>query len=334
LPNYAPEIGTPGIVFVGDSFAVNITTINIGPADATANSITRAVFESNSRNFTVPPLSSGSRQTNSASFTCTSAGLKNVVEIVDLLDTVFESNENDNNQSFPIACYTAPTSCNLSFAANSPPFSTSESALVQATCYYADGAIQTACPSFDWQQNANNSSMSPTNTPAAMLPRSTLVISNADTPQIGRKVAVTTAVMDMSCELPFDISETPVGPDYAIISMASSPIPASLGQTVYFTVRVQNIGNVDAVNNSKTYATFTPGCTPVKTDYDLPPLTVSQINTNSELACTCASPGWQSVSVIANQQQTQWETTFLNNNAIYLFYCQATSRPLVCSDYV
>jgi len=335
LPNYVPNITAPSVAFVGYQFSASFGTKNIGTANAASNSTTRATFQGQSTDFLVSPLPAGAQQIDNIwGLSCTSTDTKSIAEYVNLYNTVTESNYLDNTQLWPITCYNAPDSCNLSFSGNTPPFGTYENALVTATCY--NGNVQTACPPFSWAQTANNSSMVPSFTNASLSPNSTLVIFNADTPQIGRKVTASSSLnmLDLSCELPFDISDQPVGPDYTILSIVASAIPASLGQTIHFTVKVKNIGNVDAVNSSKTDATFSSGCTPVKTSYNFPHLNVNQVDTNSELACTCVSPGWHSILAEANKLQTQFETTYLNNNKTYSFYCQPNAQIPVCSQFV
>jgi len=265
LPNYIPIINAPSIAFVGVGFIANFTTKNVGTANATNNSTTRATFQTTVKDFyPIFPLAVQQQQMNWWDFSCTSAGTKNLVETVNIHLNVTESTTADNVQVWPISCSNVPTSCNLSFAGpNYPPFQTFANSMVAATCY--NGNSVTACPPFYWQQTANNSSMSPVYTNASWSSNSTLTITNADTPQIGRKVIATSTLsgVPLACELPFDISNSAVGPDYTVTSISPAPQPATYGQTIHFTVRVTNIGNVDAVNNSNSIATYSAGCTPV-----------------------------------------------------------------------
>jgi uncharacterized repeat protein (TIGR01451 family) len=340
LPNYVPNITAPQVAFVNYPFQANFTTRNTGTAAATSPSTTRAAFQTSiapsTVDFTVPALQAGQQQTDSATFICSSIGAKVLTETVDYFNNISESNENDNSQSKQVSCYPEPANCTLSFVNHAPQFSQNDFAQVRATCFA--GMMQTACPPFLWQQNAAGGSMSPQNTNASLHPESTLILSSAPMPQIARKVNATSTApfLNLYCELPFDVAEGAIGPDYKVTSITSAPLrPALLGEDVHFTVEVSNIGNVNATNDSISTATFSSGCVPVnnKDSYNLPPIPAQGHNLNSELACTCTAPGLQSVTVFANPTHAQWETNFDNNNLTYTFPCQTVVQR-TCSDFI
>ena len=336
LPNYVPGITAPSVAFIGFPFAASFITKNAGTANAANISTTRTSFESTVKTFQVAPLAVNAQQADSWAFTCLHLGTANLVQAVDNTSAIGESSEIDNVETKPIDCNTPPTSCNLSFVGHNSTVYASDSALVRATCFA--GASQTACPPFLWQQTAVGGSMSPTNTNASMLPNSTLLTSGSVATQLGMKVTATSTSpsLDISCELPFNMSDgSPIGPDYIIPSITPDHASTALGQVVHFTVNVKNIGNVDAVNGSTSVAAFSSGCTPSATQYSLPPLKVSQVDINSDLACTCNSAGLQNITVTANPApHAQWETNFNNNGGTHSFICQPPFQVITCSYFV
>ena len=252
---------------------------------------------------------------------------------MDFLGNVTESNENDNYQAKQVSCYPEPTNCTLSFVNHAPQFSSNDFAQVQAAC--SSGMLQTACPSFLWQQTATWGSMSPPNTNAALHPESTLILSSAPMPQIARKVNATSTMpyIYLYCELPFDVAECAVGPDYTVTSIISTPHPALIDDVVHFTVKVSNIGNVNATNASAGEAAYSGGCAPIDSVYNLPPIDAGKSHLNSELKCKCIAPGLQSITVAANPSHAQWETNFNNNNITYTFPCQTVVQR-TCADFI
>jgi len=284
----------------------------------------------------VAPLAVQQQQIDAWSFSCTSPGVKNLVETVDYTNVIDESSEADNVQSKPITCYAAPTSCTLAFVGHSSHLLPYDSATVQATCYGSGGA-QTACPPFLWRQNAIGGSITPANTPAGLSPSSTLATMAAPSPQTGRKVNATSTLASypLYCELPFIVSDgTPIGVDYNLTSLRADAPSALIGQTVHFTTKVTNIGNVNATNSSTTTAVYSPGCTPVKSSYPLPALNVGQSDTDTTLACTCVAAGQQSIRVDANPSpHAQAETTYSNNQKSLTFICRSVAQQ-TCVDFI
>ena len=335
-PNYVPKISIP-LVFLNIPFIANFSTKNTGTAPGTVQSTTHVTFPGTVKDFTVAPLAVGQEQNDSWNFICTTpSALMN--ETVDFTKVINESSEADNSDTKLATCYAPPTSCNLSFAGpDFPPFGTYDSSLVVATCFA--GGVQTACPSFFWQQNAQGGSMSPANTQASLSPNSTFTLFNAPTPQIGRKVNATSTLsgVPLYCELPFDISSTPVGPDYIVTSIIPDHPTAALGQVVQFTVTVFNQGNVNATNDSTSTAAFSPGCEIIthRDSYFLPHIDAqdSDISIN-EIACTCRVAGTQNITVTANPTHVQWETDFNNNDRTQAFICQAPFPTITCSYFV
>jgi len=336
-PNYVPNISAPSVAFIGQAFSANFVTKNIGQAAATVTSTTRTTFQSAVKDFSVAPLSVQQQQTDGWNFNCTSAGVKNLVETVDYFNVINESSENDNTQSKPITCYTAPTSCILNFTGpDFPPFNSYATSGVLASCFA--GGVQTACPPFLWQQNANGGSMSPANTPAGLAPSSTLTLTNAPVPQLGRKVNATSTLpgIPLYCEIAFIVSGgAAVGPDYTVTSIQPSPAPADIGQTVHFTTTVANIGNVNATNDSTSVATYSAGCTPVKSSYFLPHINAGASHTDTSLECICNAAGAQTITVEANPApHPQYETTYTNNLKTITFICNGSTPPLTCAYFV
>ncbi|MFA6907733.1 MAG: CARDB domain-containing protein, partial [Candidatus Micrarchaeia archaeon] len=336
-PNYVPTIAIPSTLFVGVPFTAQFTTKNIGNAAAAVPSITHTTFQATAKDFTIAPLAVNAQQVDGWIFTCSSPGAKSMVETVDNGNAIDELLETDNTQALPVMCNAKPTSCSLAFAGSQPPFGTFSSSAVVATCFA--GSAQTPCPPFLWQQSATGGSMSPANTPSGAAPSSTLSLSNAPTPQIGEKVNATSTLtsIPLYCELPFDISNTPIGPDYVVTSILPDHPTVALNQVVQFTVTVFNQGNMDAVNDSISTAAFSPGCTVVsgRDSYPLPPINAqaSGISVN-RLACTCVAAGTQSITVTANPTQAQWETDFANNDRVQSFICQAPFQTITCSYFV
>jgi len=335
-PNYVPRITMP-LVFFNIPFTANFSTKNTGNAPGLAQSVTHVTFPGTVKDFTVAPLAAGLEQNNTWDFICTTpTALMN--ETVDFTNVINESDETDNSDTRLAACYAQPTSCNLSFAGpDFPPFGTYDSSLVVATCFA--GGVQTACPSFFWQQSAVGGSMSPANTPASMSPNSTLALFNAPTPQIGMKVNATSTLsaIQIYCELPFDISSTPVGPDYVVTSIIPDHATAALGQVVQFTVTVFNQGNVNATNDSTSTAIYSPGCEIIthRDSYFLPHIDAQDSDISvDELACTCRVAGTQNITVTANPAHVQWETNFNNNDGAQSFICQAPFPTITCSYFV
>lgn len=338
LPNYVPNITAPSVAFVNYPFQANFTTRNIGTAAATSSSTTRATFQTSISpsviDFTVPGLQAGQQQTNTATFICSSTGAKALTETVDFTGAIAESNENDNYQSKQVSCYPEPTNCTLSFVNHAPQFSQNDFAQVRATCFA--GMLQTACPPFLWQQSAQGGMMSPPNTSAALHPESMLVLSSAPMPQIAKKVNATSTLpfLNLYCELLFDVNDgSPIGPDYVVSSISSTPHPALIDDVVHFTVKVSNIGNVNATNASTSEAIYSSGCMPIDSVYNLPPIDAGKFHLNSELKCQCIAPGLQSITVAANPSHAQWETNFNNNNLTYTFPCQTVAQR-TCSDFI
>jgi uncharacterized repeat protein (TIGR01451 family) len=335
-PNYVPNITAPSIAFIGIPFSASFATKNIGTADATSLSTTRATFQSTVKDFIVsPPLVVNAQQVDSWAFTCSGNGTQSLVERVDHFSNISESNENDNTQTWPIACYTAPDRCSLAFVNHNATFFSPDSALVRATCFA--GAAQTACPPFLWQQTAAGGSMNPTNTNISLLPNSTLSLSGILPTQLGRKVSATsTNALDVYCELPFSVSDgSPIGPDYIVPSVIPDHPTTGIGQTVHFTVTVTNRGNVNATNDSTSTAAYSPGCEIVTDSYFLPHIDAlaSHISSNV-LACTCRTSGLQNITVSANPTHAQWETDFNNNAGVSTFICQAPFQAITCSYFV
>ena len=335
-PNYVPNITAPSVALVGVYFTADFGTRNIGTAGAASASTTRVTFQSTVANFTVAPLAVNAQQVDSREFACDSPGTKSLIERVDFYNNISESIESDNQQLWPVACYTAPTSCNLSFDGPGSTLYQYTSAPVHATCFA--GGAQTACPPFLWQQNAAMGSMSPANTIADWTPNSTLSISGPVATQLGRKVNATSTLagVPLYCELPFTVSDgSPIGPDYIVPSIVPDHPSTALGQVVHFTVTVTNQGNVNATNDSISAAAFSSGCEMVRDSYSLPPINAlaSHVSTNV-IACICRIAGTQNITVSANPTHAQWETDFGNNDGARTFICQAPFPTITCSYFV
>ncbi len=338
-PNYVPNITAPSVVFVGYPFSANFTTKNIGTVAATSSSTTRAGFQTSippsTFDFTVPALQPNGQQTDSHSFICSGAGNKILNQTVDYFGNIAESNENDNFASKTVACYPVPNNCTLSFWNHAATFAQNDWAQVRASCF--SGVNPTACPPFFWQQNAVGGSMSPQNTPSAFQPHSTLSLSSAPIPQLNKKVSATSTLpsINLYCELLFNVNDgSSIGPDYTVTSITSNPHPALIDDVVHFTVKVKNIGNVNATNDSTSEAVFSSGCTPITSVYKLPPINAGESNLNSDLKCQCNAPGQQSITVTANPPpHAQWETDFDNNDLTYTFQCQADVQ-LTCAYFI
>lgn len=338
-PNYIPKITVPPVVFLNLSFTASFTTKNNGTASATADSVTRAIFQAATSNFPVGALSINGEQTNYKNYTCTIPVGAIFNETVDVYNDINESDEN-NTETKPIVCYQIPTSCILMFVNHNSTFHTGESAPVQAQCFA--GGLQTACPPFFWQQSSTYGSMNPANTNASWTPNSTLSIFGTVTTQLNQKVNATstlagTPLGQIHCELGFNVSDySPIGPDYVIMSIAPDPSAAELYEQVDFTVVVKNIGNVDAVNDSTGVAAFSSGCEPVgATWYGLPHLDVNETDTSNDLSCKCIEIGTQNITVTANPPPPEQEETDYDNNAFtQSFICQGEPPPITCDYFV
>lgn len=336
-PNYVPNITAPSVAFLGIPFAANFSTKNNGSAPGLVPSITRVTFQSAAKDFPVVPLAVLQEQIDPWNFTCTSPSAI-LEETVDFTNAIDESNEFDNVQSKPIACYTAPLSCNLAFVGHNSTLFPPDSAQVQATCFA--GGVQTACPPFLWQQNIAGGNMFPPNTPADWMPNSTLSIFSISATQLGGKVNATSTLpsIPIYCELPFIASNgSAIGPDYVVTTIIPDHPVADLGQVVQFTVTVRNQGNVNAINDSTSTAVYSPGCEIItgRDSYFLPHIDAQDSKTSAnELACTCRAYGAQNITVTANPMHAQWETNFNNNDRTQPFICQAPAQPIMCSYFV
>ncbi|MFA6328313.1 MAG: CARDB domain-containing protein [Candidatus Micrarchaeia archaeon] len=335
MPNYVPNVSAPPVAFMGVPFAANFTTKNIGLAPAAAISTTHAAFQSVVHDFSIAPLANGSRQDDAWLFTCSSPGTSNITERVDFQDSINESIEGDNFQEQPIICSPVPDRCTLSFVNHNSTIKPSELVVVLANCT-SKGQVA-ACPPFYWNQTANETELNPVYTGASFYPNSTLFVHNNAPQQLGMKVNVASTLLaiPLHCELGFDISERPVGPDYTVTSIIPDNSTAGLGQVVHFNVSVKNIGNVNATNDSTSEAAFSSGCTPIGLlQYDLPHLDVNETDINSDLACTCEVAGLQNITVNANPTHVQWETDYDNNARTQTFICQGPAQPVTCSYFV
>jgi len=104
LPDYMPQASPPSYAYVGVPFTVQVNTTNIGAGGANASSRTWVGFGSSLQYISVSPLASGSKQTNTATFTCMSEGLTQFAVRVDADGAVNESNENNNLFTQDVQC--------------------------------------------------------------------------------------------------------------------------------------------------------------------------------------------------------------------------------------
>lgn len=230
-----------------------------------------------------------------------------------------------------VGIYEPPTGMNCSVANHSTLFSPNDWAWIYGNCTGASGGM-TACPNLTWATNITNATLVPPLTLAQVLPMTNFSTHDAPT-QSGWVDAISSDIRfpAVRCDGSVFLRISPVGPDYAVISVLPEKKLVPPGETVNVDVLVRNIGNTNVTNASITRLLAT-NCTALDQDDTIGGLNVGGSKI-SRFVCSCTTRGSKSITAVADANYEIGEIDETNNQGTGIINCGSSYAP-ACYDYV